>query len=81
MKIINATTPIAKNDVVFPGVPASDFCHFEVNLSQYVPHDTAKLIDLQGGADRFTSRLDWIFNDVRPNIEASVIFLHTNTSL
>ncbi|KAF8760180.1 Glycoside hydrolase family 92 protein [Rhizoctonia solani] len=29
--------------------------------SQYVPHDTAKLIELQGGKDKFVKRLDWIF--------------------
>ncbi|KDQ19392.1 glycoside hydrolase family 92 protein [Botryobasidium botryosum FD-172 SS1] len=29
--------------------------------SQYVPHDTAKLIELQGGVDEFVSRLDFIF--------------------
>ncbi|KAH8836162.1 glycosyl hydrolase family 92-domain-containing protein [Flagelloscypha sp. PMI_526] len=30
--------------------------------SQYVPHDTAKLIELQGGNDTFVQRLDWIFD-------------------
>ncbi|KAJ3768583.1 glycoside hydrolase family 92 protein [Lentinula raphanica] len=30
--------------------------------SQYVPHDTAQLIQLQGGTDSFVSRLDFIFN-------------------
>ncbi|RDB16520.1 hypothetical protein Hypma_002899 [Hypsizygus marmoreus] len=29
--------------------------------SQYVPHDTAKLIELQGGVDKFVSRLNFIF--------------------
>ncbi|KAF8603565.1 glycoside hydrolase family 92 protein [Ceratobasidium sp. AG-I] len=29
--------------------------------SQYVPHDNAKLIELQGGKDQFVERLDWIF--------------------
>ncbi|KAG8753287.1 hypothetical protein FRC12_011599 [Ceratobasidium sp. 428] len=29
--------------------------------SQYVPHDNAKLIELQGGKDAFVKRLDWIF--------------------
>ncbi|KAF4581463.1 hypothetical protein EYR40_009749 [Pleurotus pulmonarius] len=28
----------------------------------YVPHDTAKLIELQGGKEKFISRLDFIFN-------------------
>lgn len=27
-----------------------------------MPHDTAKLIELQGGPDKFVSRLDWIFD-------------------
>ncbi|CEL59327.1 putative glycosidase Rv0584 OS=Mycobacterium tuberculosis GN=Rv0584 PE=3 SV=1 [Rhizoctonia solani AG-1 IB] len=31
--------------------------------SQYVPHDTAKLIELQGGKDKFVKRLDWIFEE------------------
>ncbi|KAF5373213.1 hypothetical protein D9757_010545 [Collybiopsis confluens] len=30
--------------------------------SQYVPHDTAQLIKLQGGTESFLSRLDFIFN-------------------
>ncbi|KAK7014456.1 hypothetical protein VNI00_019350 [Paramarasmius palmivorus] len=29
--------------------------------SQYVPQDTAKLIELQGGSEKFVERLDWIF--------------------
>ncbi|KAF9261888.1 hypothetical protein L218DRAFT_463546 [Marasmius fiardii PR-910] len=31
--------------------------------SQYVPQDTAKLIELQGGSDKFVERLDWIFEN------------------
>lgn len=31
--------------------------------SQYVPHDTAKLIELQGGDDAFIKRLDFIFGN------------------
>lgn len=31
---------------------------------QYVPHDTAKLIELQGGNDAFITRLNWIFDEV-----------------
>ncbi|KAK0209677.1 glycosyl hydrolase family 92-domain-containing protein [Armillaria fumosa] len=31
--------------------------------SQYVPHDTAKLIELQGGRKKFIERLDWIFDN------------------
>ncbi|KAH9934467.1 glycoside hydrolase family 92 protein [Epithele typhae] len=31
--------------------------------TQYVPHDTAKLIELQGGAKAFTDRLDFIFDE------------------
>ncbi|KAJ2924654.1 hypothetical protein H1R20_g12427, partial [Candolleomyces eurysporus] len=32
--------------------------------SQYVPQDTAKLIELQGGAEAFINRLDWIFENL-----------------
>lgn len=32
--------------------------------SQYVPHDTAKLIELQGGTEAFIRRLDFIFDNV-----------------
>jgi predicted alpha-1,2-mannosidase len=31
--------------------------------SQFVPHDTAKLIELQGGNESFVNRLDFIFNE------------------
>ncbi|KAF9531264.1 family 92 glycosyl hydrolase [Crepidotus variabilis] len=31
--------------------------------SQYVPHDTAKLIELHGGVDSFISRLDFLFDN------------------
>ncbi|KAK7027970.1 hypothetical protein VNI00_015053 [Paramarasmius palmivorus] len=31
--------------------------------SQYVPHDTAKLLDLQGGKESFVKRLDFIFEN------------------
>ncbi|KIY66915.1 glycoside hydrolase family 92 protein [Cylindrobasidium torrendii FP15055 ss-10] len=31
--------------------------------SQYVPHDTAKLIELQGGVDSFVERLDFMFEN------------------
>ncbi|QRV87315.1 glycoside hydrolase family 92 protein [Ceratobasidium sp. AG-Ba] len=30
--------------------------------SQYIPHDNAKLIELQGGKEAFVKRLDWIFD-------------------
>ncbi|KAI3611728.1 glycoside hydrolase family 92 protein [Moniliophthora roreri] len=30
-------------------------------IVQYVPQDTAKLIELQGGPEKFVERLDWIF--------------------
>ncbi|KAL0573680.1 hypothetical protein V5O48_008277 [Marasmius crinis-equi] len=33
--------------------------------SQYVPQDTAKLMELQGGEEKFVERLDWIFDNVR----------------
>lgn len=32
--------------------------------SQYVPHDTAKLIELQGGDEKFIERLDFMFEEV-----------------
>jgi len=31
--------------------------------SQFVPHDTARLIELQGGNESFVNRLDFIFNE------------------
>ncbi|KAI0703899.1 glycoside hydrolase family 92 protein [Cerioporus squamosus] len=31
--------------------------------TQYVPHDTAKLIELQGGVDKFVQRLNFIFDE------------------
>ncbi|KAH8913608.1 glycoside hydrolase family 92 protein [Atractiella rhizophila] len=31
--------------------------------SQYAPHDTAKLIEIQGGPENFIQRLDWIFDE------------------
>ncbi|KAI0767764.1 glycoside hydrolase family 92 protein [Fomes fomentarius] len=31
--------------------------------SQYVPHDTAKLIELQGGDEKFIERLDFMFEE------------------
>ncbi|KAI0649690.1 glycoside hydrolase family 92 protein [Trametes meyenii] len=31
--------------------------------SQYAPHDTAKLIELQGGKEKFISRLNFIFDE------------------
>ncbi len=31
---------------------------------QYVPHDTAKLIELQGDPKKFIERLDWMFDNV-----------------
>lgn len=34
------------------------------NILQYVPQDTAKLVELQGGAEKFISRLNFIFEDV-----------------
>ena len=34
-------------------------------LIQYVPQDNAKLIELQGGADKFIARLDFIFDQVK----------------
>ncbi|KAK0216678.1 family 92 glycosyl hydrolase, partial [Armillaria nabsnona] len=34
-----------------------------VVYSQYVPHNTAKLIELQGGCKKFIERLDWMFDN------------------
>lgn len=42
---------------------------------QYVPQDTAKLIELQGGPDKFVQRLDWIFENVRFNPDSVALFL------
>lgn len=36
-----------------------------LTYSQFVPHDTAALIELQGGADKFIERLDFIIDEVR----------------
>ncbi|CAE7130362.1 unnamed protein product [Rhizoctonia solani] len=36
---------------------------YESSPIVYVPHDTAKLIELQGGKDKFVERLDWIFEE------------------
>ena len=48
-------------------------CHvYYPQYSQYVPHDTAKLIELQGGAEPFVERLDFIFKEVRTVISASL---------
>ncbi len=33
-------------------------------ILKFVPHDTAKLIELQGGVENFIPRLDFIFDDV-----------------
>ena len=35
-------------------------------LSQFAPQDTAKLVELQGGPDKFIARLDYIFDNVSP---------------
>jgi hypothetical protein len=35
-----------------------------IHVLQYVPQDTAKLIELQGGAEKFLSRLDFVFDQV-----------------
>lgn len=37
--------------------------------SQFVPQDTAKLIELQGGPEKFVARLDFIFDQVRLRCE------------
>ncbi|KAF9044979.1 glycoside hydrolase family 92 protein [Panaeolus papilionaceus] len=43
----------ARRDGFYEGSP--------IIYSQYAPHDTAKLIQLQGGVDSFIQRLDFIF--------------------
>jgi hypothetical protein len=35
-----------------------------IHVLQYVPQDTAKLIELQGGTEKFLSRLDFVFDQV-----------------
>ena len=35
-----------------------------VLIIKFVPQDTAKLIELQGGTEKFISRLDYIFEQV-----------------
>lgn len=45
------------------GVNAISSCCL-IQYSQYVPHDTARLIELQGGKDAFIKRLDYIFDNV-----------------
>lgn len=51
---------------VFSSEQGSWKLNFTYNvLPQYVPQDTAKLIELQGGNEKFISRLDFIFNQVR----------------
>ncbi|KDR66497.1 hypothetical protein GALMADRAFT_147915 [Galerina marginata CBS 339.88] len=44
----------ARRDGFYEGSP--------IIYSQYVPQDTAKLIELQGGVESFITRLDFIFN-------------------
>ncbi|KAJ7051298.1 glycoside hydrolase family 92 protein [Mycena amicta] len=39
--------------------------------SQYVPQDTANLIELQGGNEQFIDRLDWIFNQARSYFDST----------
>lgn len=34
-------------------------------IFQYAPQDTAKLIELQGGVEKFVSRLNFLFDQVR----------------
>ncbi len=38
--------------------------HIPCSFVQYVLHDTAKLIELQGSAKKFIERLDWMFDNV-----------------
>ena len=35
-----------------------------MQYSQFAPHDTAKLVELQGGNEAFIHRLDFIFDNV-----------------
>ena len=44
---------------------------------QYVPQDTAKLVELQGGAQKFIDRLNFIFADVSQFHCAYGEILHT----
>lgn len=34
------------------------------SILQFVPHDTAKLIELQGGAEAFINRLNFVIDEV-----------------
>lgn len=43
---------------------------------KYVPHDNAKLIELQGGNKSFIDRLDFIIDNVCPEL-----FIHPFLSL
>ncbi|THH06986.1 hypothetical protein EW145_g3696 [Phellinidium pouzarii] len=40
---------------------------YESSPIVFVPHDTARLLDLQGGSSSFISRLNFIFDEVRYN--------------
>lgn len=40
--------------------------------SQFVPQDTAKLIELQGGPEKFVDRLDFIFDQVGPHCDSNL---------
>ena len=48
----------------FPLSMCGGECSGPSQYSQYVPQDTAQLIQLQGGADAFVKRLNFIFNEV-----------------
>ena len=41
-----------------------------LTYSQFVPHDTAALVELQGGADKFIERLDFIIDEVSAFLRA-----------
>ena len=53
---------------VLAGAIKALFAHTDTRLIvsrvQFVPQDTAKLIEMQGGPERFISRLDFIFDQV-----------------
>ena len=46
------------------------------NRNQFAPHDTAKLIELQGGAEKFVARLDFMFEEVTLTTHFLIAFLN-----
>ncbi len=50
------------------------FSPLQYSQVSYIPcHDTAKLITLQGGTQKFIDRLDFIFDNVSPILGAETL--------